>query len=186
MGRCSVKRIYTILLLMILLGISVVGCQQETAQELTTPIESRLYNNAEYGFSLSYPEDWEVREFSEKGIYTVSFEKEPEAVVEIWVFYAPVYTLSVSTLDGFYKDTVQIWGDTYEKFRILEEHNTTIDGLPARSITITFMFEGISWEQTVIIFLEKFPYRITYTPMGPYESYYDHFNLIVDTFKFSP
>lgn len=184
MGRYSVKRIYTILLLMILLGISVVGCQQETTQSLTT-IKSKTYNNTEYGFSLSYPEDWKIHEADEKGIYTVSFEKEPEAVVQIWVFYASVYPPLLSTLDNFCKEALHVW-ENYEEFRILEEHNITIDGLPARSITITFIFEDILWEQTAIIFLEKFPYKITYTPMGPYENYYDHFNLIVDTFKFSP
>lgn len=175
-----------ILLLIILLGTLVIGCQQETAQPLDIPIESKTYNNTEYGFSLSYPRDWEIHEFDEKGIYTVSFEKEPRAVIQIWVFYASVYTLSVPTLDNFYKEAVSIWGDTFEEFRILEEHNITVDGLPARSITITFMFEGILWEQTVIIFLEKIPYSITYTPMGAYDNYFGHFNLIVDTFKFKP
>lgn len=185
MGRYSVKRIYTILLLMILLGISVVGCQQETTQSFTT-IKSKTYNNTEYGFSLNYPSDWEVRESDGKGIYTVSFEKEPEAVVQVWVFHAPVYRSSISTLDIFCEDAVDIWENSYEEFGILEEHNTTVDGLPARSITIAFIYEDISWEQTHIFFLKEIPYRIIYTPMGSYDSYSDHFNLIVDTFKFSP
>jgi len=170
------RGIYIAILSVVLL---VVGCQQGTTQ-----IENKVYTNTEYGFQLNYPSDWMVHESDDKGILTISFEKRPEAFVQVWAYHDSVYWPSPPTVDAFCEEIVSVWKDVREDVRILEEHNTTIDGLPAKEITFDFIYQGVSGKQTSIIFLGEIPYEICYIPVAAYDKHSDDFRLIANSFKF--
>jgi hypothetical protein len=72
------KKVYIALFLIFLLGMLVVGCQQETTQ--TSAIPSETYSNAEYGFSLTYPRGWEISEEDLELAYLIDFDYEPADV----------------------------------------------------------------------------------------------------------
>ena len=173
------KGIYIAILSVVLL---VVGCQQGTTQ-----IENKAYTNTEYGFQLNYPSDWRVGESDDGKAYIVSFEKESEGVVQVWVFYSSLYWPLYSTgLDTFYEESVNAYKDVREEFRILEERDTTIGGLPAKEITFAFTYQGYPRKQTSIVFLGAVPvpYEIVYTPVASNDKHSDDFRLIANSFKF--
>ena len=171
--------------------LSLIGCQT------TAPLTGvEVYNNTEYGFSVSYPLDWEVLE----DVYpsgmgkTITFFKEGAAAVYIYAWEPSESTLFVS-LDDFYdRGVISGWQD-HEGFKILEEHNTLVDQLPAREVTFVYKTTDLVWKYAVIAFLDtrdekaitdSNAFKIIYDmPVAMFDNHYGDFRLIADTFTFT-
>ena len=203
------KRVYAALVLTFLLGMLVAGCQQETTQ--TSAIPSETYSNAEYGFSVNYPDGWKVAEDDyPSGLgATINFSKEGAAQVSIMVWTAPESPAlgpQFYSLEDFYeRGVIAAWED-HEGFEILNERNTAVDKLPAKEVTFTYKTTEFDFKHTIVAFLDtrqKSPpnsnaFKILYDmPIDmpenikalykssiTYDAYYRDFRLIVDTFKF--
>ncbi len=185
---------WALITLLIVLGTS---CQVTAPQ---TSIET--YSDTALGFSVNYPEGWEVIEnngqtddgnvFSE-----VHFFKKDTVGLTIWsiLVLEPDFPrdsfLLTESLDDFYyhyvTDPVRIIYDGMDGFKILKEKDVTIDKLPAKELTFTYNTGGSAWKHTIISVLDTdtVPFKISWNePSDIYDDYYHDLRLIVDTLKF--
>jgi len=184
-----------ILLLISLLGILIIGCQQqETAEPLTIlPSKSETYTNAEYGFSLNYPLGWEVTEESEAHDTTIRFSTDTAAVsILVWKPSGdPLYAFY--SLDDFYDRGVIAGWEDHEGFELLEERNIEIDELPAKEVTFIWKIPDpdVVYKDTIVAFLDTrygvaFPdsnaIKITYVmPIDIPDDIKAHFEALYDS-----
>ncbi len=100
------------------------------------------------------------------GIMSVDLSEFPKITLEDY------YNLSVMQLMGFHE--------------LVDEDNTTIGGLPAKTLTYTATGEGYAFTTSMAVFLrEDVAYLITYlTESECHVDHVDHFELVISRFKF--
>jgi hypothetical protein len=188
------KALIIISLFYVLLALILGGCGSKSTSTLQTNVQT--YSNTKFGFFLNYPDGWRVEEdvFPALG-YVISFEKYGEVGVTIAVS-EPTAESSYSSSEDFYNRKVMVYLAYKESFEIIEQSDTVIDGLPARQATFTYEIPTDQvLKHSVVAFLDTrhntpFPdsnsFMITFEmPIDTYESYYQDFRIIVDSFKFT-
>jgi len=178
-----------------------VGCQQQPAPTTPTPTptptpippptpETLTYTNSEYGFSMEYPEDWDILE---DYMGTVVFLGGPavlEGTYMINISVAAQELPTKMTLEDFVRGGELIDKETIPNYNKEEEYNTTIGGLPTSVQTITGTVE-LDGEDLLLrgkaarFVKDKFGYIITYdVPTEFHDQYLDYFELVISSFKF--
>ena len=181
----------TVTLLVLLSVVSVIGCQQEAESPPLKPATEYLtYTNAEYGFSIDYPEDWDVMEdymgtavaFMGPLVLEDSYYLNISVVVE--------QLPEEMTLKDYVKALDLNLKRTTPDYNKVEEYSTTISGLPATVLvaTATTALDGedIALRDTLAMFIkDEVAYTITYNaPEEFHDEYAEYFDLVISSFKF--
>jgi hypothetical protein len=172
----------------------IVSCQQQPA---STPIPkpaiaSKTYINSEHGFSVEYPENWDLNEdISEEaklngivavfvGPVTAEYDQRVHIIIETDEFSSGVTSEEYAEAVEF-----QILKKNLTDYVKLEEQTATISEIPA--IVRTFTATAPDYPRKDIqayLTKENIGYAITYdvTP-DSHDKYKDCFDLAVSTFK---
>jgi hypothetical protein len=178
----------TVILLVLLPAVSLIGCQPTTT-------EGQTYTNLEYGFSVEYPDDWEMEE---GGVGTiVQFTGPPALVGETMILGISIEITAEefpmdaeTTLEDFSQAGELILQMLHSDYKKLNEYSTTIGGEPAKVRTLTYSLEETEGKTLVQItegffFKENLAYLIAYfaTPES-HDEYLDCFELVMSSFRF--
>jgi len=186
------KRILAIVVAIALTGMAVAGTGCAERGEPSTPYRkaTETYSNLAYGFSLEYPEDWDV------------VEDYPGYIV---VFTGPYlqeykFTVNINLEIGQFFGGVTIWDllqmvelateSKAEDYAKVSEYDTIIGGQSAKVFTVTATMEfngrAVQLKDTGAIFIkDNVGCSITYdVPAVMHEEYKDCFELVIDSFRF--
>ena len=183
-----------VVLVTLLLVVPMAGCQQEPPPSEPPPslptIEGLTYTNSEQGFSVEFPEDWDVMEdymgmvvafmgpLVLEGAYYININVRVEQLPEKMTF------------EDFVKSGELADKRTIPNYKKIEEYSTTIAGLPANMHTITGTVKldekDLLLKDGVARFVkDEVGYVITYdTPEEFHDEYADCFELVISSFKF--
>ena len=191
--------VYVLAVTFLLIGlVGIIGCgggEKESELEVkplppSTGIETELYTNSEYGFSIEYPTDWDLEEdYMGTVVFFAGPLLENRYMVNVNVLIEEVP--EEMTVRDCAKAFVLTAKKTYENFQKIEEYKTTtIDGDDAIVDVITLTItEGEQVfalkDATAMIVRDKKAYGITYDVLENYhDEYLYSFNEAIRTFKF--
>ncbi len=179
-----------------LLVVPIAGCEQEPESTLTPPpqrpsIESLTYTNSEYGFSVEHPKDWDVLE---DYMGTVVAFMGPLVLEGTFYININVWVEQIIHKDMTLKDYVKVSVLNAKKnlpnYHKAQEYNTTISGLPATVLVVTWTGE-LDGEDVALknkkamLLKDEVAYTITYVvPAEFHDEYADCFDLAISTFNF--
>lgn len=190
----------TVILVVLLSVASVVGCAEkeeaptpepESTQEPTPSlpsVESNVYSNSEYGFSLEYPEDWDVLEDYMGMVFMICGPLVDEYIVNVNLSTEQLdETVTLKDYARMVELTTKRQSLNYEK---LDEYSTTIGGQPAIVLVMTCTMEIEGKEYTLkdsgaVLIKDNIAYIITYdVPAELHDEYSNCFELMIDSFEF--
>lgn len=152
-------------------------------------IESRTYTNSEHGFSVEYPEGWDILEDYMGTIVLFAGPMVLEGDYYVNVNVREVQLPREMTLKDIVKSGELIDKRNIENYDKLEEYNTIVGGLPANVQTCTGILKvngkDLLLKDKVARFVkDKVCYIITYdVPAEFHDEYTDCFNLVISTFE---
>ncbi|MFC1926006.1 PsbP-related protein [Chloroflexota bacterium] len=156
----------------------------------STGIETELYTNSEYGFSIEYPKGWDLEEDYMGTVVIFAgdlLENRYMTNVNILIEEVP----AEMTLEDYAKGSALTAKKKYENFQIIEQYRTTtIDGYDAivttYRATVTYGEKAFACKDaSAWILRDEKAYSITYDILESYHSeYLDSFWEAVRTFKF--
>ena len=151
-------------------------------------METLTYTDSEHGFSVEYPEDWDVKAGFLATIVTFvgPFEEETGGAININIGATKPAEFPEMKLEEYVRSVkLQVEADA-ENYKELDEYNTVVDDLVAIVWTWQEDFARTTLMVTMAFFVkEDFVYAISYgaTP-ELYDEYLDCFELVLSTFKF--
>ena len=156
--------------------------------------ETKTYTNSQYGFSFDYPEDWD--EMPQE-----MFEQEEGAAFVVAAgFWAPVAcgggfanvnvvreTLpSRVSVQAYWEENKQRVREELERYTIISERGTEINGVPAVKVVATFDYQVMPVQHVQAFLVEgKTGWVVTCTCTPDcWDEYEPTFSRIVDSFRF--
>ncbi|HEX76698.1 MAG TPA: DUF1795 domain-containing protein [Dehalococcoidia bacterium] len=182
--------------LVLLLASSIVACgPPEEAVAPPPPIEeTKTYTNSQYGFSFDCPKDWDE-------LPQEMFEQEEGAAFVVAAgFWAPVAcgggfanvnvvreTLpSRVSVQAYWEENKQRVREELERYTIISERGTEINGVPAVKVVATFDYQVMPVQHVQAFLVEgKTGWVVTCTCTPDcWDEYEPTFSRIVDSFRF--
>ena len=154
----------------------------------TPPLETLTYTDSEHGFSVEYPEDWDVKAGFITTIVTFvgPVEEQTGGAININIGAAQSAEFPQVTLEEYvrtYQLGVEENAENYEK---VDEYDTVVGDLAAIVWTWKEDLSGTTLMATMAFFMkEDIVYAISYgATLESYNDYLDYFELALSTFNF--
>lgn len=151
--------------------------------------KSLTYTNSEYGFSVDYPADWEVREDLDGIAVVFAGPSVLEGIYDININVTPERLLKEMTLKDYVKASDLKASRTIPDYKKERAYATKISGLPAVVFVATLAVKSNEKKVSLknkyaIVIKDKVAYTITYdTPAECHDEYADCFDLVISSFK---
>lgn len=187
-------------LILLALVVSAIGCGGEeeatptppptptmtsTPTSTATPVAGFLtYNDVVNGFSVSYPEDWDLIE--DLAVVAVLFAGpilEDDYMVNVSITVEEIFTFSASDYARMSALRMQ---REYEDFKKVQEYETTVDGYDAIVMVIDATVFGFELRDKIaFVVKDEIGYSILYDISRDYHDQYVYvFDELIQTFKF--
>ncbi len=183
--------IYIVILIIVLSMIPLISCAEK--EEPSTPPYGKVtqtYSNSEYGFSLEYPEDWDIVEDVAGYVVVFTGPSLQEYIFTVNINLKVEQFLEEVTIKDFLQ-MVELANESKTKdYTKVSEYDTIISGQSAKVVTLTaimrFDEEAFKSKAVSAIFIkDNVGYIITYdVPVQMHEEYKDCFELVIDSFEF--
>jgi len=154
----------------------------------TPQMETLTYTDSEHGFSVEYPEDWDVQAGFMATIVTFvgPVEEETGGAINVNIGAVDSAEFPEMTLEEYvrlFKLKLEENASNYEE---VEEHDAAVDGLAAIVWTWKEDLAGTTLMVTMAFFVkEDVVYAISYGATSElYDDYLDCFEVVLSTFKF--
>ena len=196
------RRLLVILLILLLLAALVVmiGCgkeetwtptsadiEEDSSQETAPTGEMSTYESTEYGFTISYPEEWFVDEQENENGALIGFsepvvgpsgEYAGSAAVSVVI---PVPPFTPESLEQYVDYQVGLIEEAAPDY---EMSDTTLDGYEAKQLTYTIPEQDSEVLQIVTLKDGEVYFLLCQAPIQYFDDYLETFEMMIDSFAF--
>jgi hypothetical protein len=171
-----------------LMGIALTALLLVTACAPSSETEGLTYTNSEYGYSVEYPEGWDVLEESEGALvlFTGPLIEKAGGSARGKVVSENLTQSPEVTHEEYVRQNKLTMGQMFSSLEVVDEYDAVVSGITATVLTYTFEWQGITIKATNVVFIkDNIGYVIGYDAMLEYyDDYLGCLQLMMSTFKF--